>query len=558
MKNKRKKRNITLRPGAVVYGILYVYAVIMTQLLRNPISNVFFWFMVTAAPLSFAFMMIGKAVIQVYVHSDVSATEKMAPVEYEIRIINQSPVPYPFVEAIVTQPDGGGVRCSWQNICLSLIPFGGYIVKEKINFRFRGLYEIGVKELYITDVLHIFRLRVEFNNYSNVTVSPRALIMQGAGNRSVSDIPTPTVRVIDNRDLSEINNIREYRNGDSLKAVHWKLSTKSEELQVKEFSTNNDRHTYIFADMSAPTPPPEIEKEEARVKLRRAVREARRKKALKGTGTFISGFFASLGEKRKKKKYLKNRARGINAGQMEAAEMIDRLIRETSAAGKKEKKKAKKEPEHDVMETVEALEKIIGEDTEKATRSELEEAQRRWGGVPKGEFADEMPEYCADGVAEITVAAAAKELRCGNLCTVIWFGRDGVESLELCDSADFDELCRRFASTPVVAKENRIGRLTDAIGEAANVTVKIVTANIDPVNLADYCAVPAAFGGAGCGCVTEVLLFDPWERYVSPVERQEYAADCKMRLRHAGADLYGLRETVSPDGASVLQSDELI
>ncbi len=555
--NKKGKRNITLRPGAIVYGILYVYAIIMTQLLRNPVSAVFFWFMVTAAPLSFAIMMIGKSVIQVYVHSDVSNTEKMAPVEYEIRVINQSPIPYPFVEAIVTQPEGSGVRCSEENICLSLIPFGGYIVKQKICFRFRGLYEIGVRELYITDVLHIFRLRVEYNNFSNVTVSPRVLEMRGMGNRSVSDIPTPTVRVVDNRDLSEINNIRDYRNGDSLKSVHWKLSTKSEELQVKEYSTNNDRHTYVFADMAAPTPPPEIEKEAARVKLRRAMREAKRKKVLKGTGSVLTSFFSSLGEKKKKKKYLKNRAKGIDANRIEAIEMIDRLIEETSSK-RKDKKEKKKEPEHDVMETVEALEKIIGEDTEKATRSELLEAQRRWGGVPLDEFADEMPEFCADGVAEITTAAVAEELRAGNRCTVVWYGRDGICCMEICDSADFGELCRRFASTPVVARENSIAKLTDAIGEAVNVTVRIVTANIDPINLSDYCAVPASFGGAGCGCVTEVLLFDPSERYTSPAERREYVVDCKMRLRHQGADLFELRESTSPDGTVILQSEELI
>lgn len=555
MKNKQKKRNLTLRPGAAVYGILYIYAIIMTQLLRNPISSIFFWFMVTAAPLSFFVMLIGKSVIQVYVHTDVSATEKKAPVEYEIRVINQSPLPYPFVEAIITQPEGDGVRCTEEDICLSLVPFGGYIVKKKISFRFRGLYEIGVRELYITDVLHLFKLRVEFNNFSNVTVAPRTMEIRGVENRSVSDIPTPTVRAVDNRDLSEINNIREYRNGDSLKSVHWKLSTKSEELQVKEFSTNNDRHTYLFADMSAPTPPPEVEKEARRVRLVRALRAARRKKVLKGTGSAVADFFGAFSSKRKKKKYLKKRAEGMKAEQIEALEMIDRLISETTAKGRRRAEKEKNAVKtEDISKTVEELEKLLG-DSEKATRSALDEARRRWGGSPKEEYADEMPEYCADGVAEITVAAAAREIKAGNKCTVIWFGRDGICSMELCDSGDFDELCVRFASTPVVPKENRIGRLTDAIGEAVNVTVKIVTPNIDPANLADYCSVPAAFGGAGCGCVTEVLLFNPSERYTSPAEREEYAADCRMRLRHAGAELYTVRETVSPDGTSHLHSE---
>lgn len=558
MKKSKKKRNITLRPGAIVYGILYVYALIMTQLLRSTVSNVFFWFMVTAAPLSFAVMMLGKSLIQVYVHSEVSATEKNAPVEYEIRVINQSPIPYPFVEAVITQPVDAGVRCSEENICLSLIPFGGYSVKETVNFRFRGLYEIGVKELYITDVLHIFRLRVEHNNYSNVTVSPRVMSIRREDRRSVSDIPTPVVRVLDNRDLSEISNIREYRNGDSLKSVHWKLSTKSDELQVKEFSTNNDRHAYVFIDMSAPTPPPEIEKEAARVKLRRAMREAKRKKALRGTGTYISGLISALSQKRKKGKYLKNRAKGISADRLEAMEMIDKLIAETSGKSKdKKEKKVKKDSAAEALKTVEELEKIIGEDTERATRTAIEEAEKKWGGMPKREFEDEMPEFCADGVTEIAMAVVADELRSGNKCTAVWFDRDGVRTMEMLGPEDFDSLLVTFAKTPVVPKERSVEGLTDAIGEAINVTVRIVTANIDPVNLASYCSVPASFGGAGCGCVTEVLLFNPAERYKSPAERNEYIADCKMRLRQTGAELSEICEEVSPDGAVSLISAEL-
>ena len=556
MKKEKKKRNLTLRPGAVIYGVLYVYAVILTQLLRSPVSNVFFWFMVTAAPLSFLFLIIGKSVIQVYVHSDVSNTEKLSPVEYEIRVINQSPIPYPFVEATVTQPDNEGVRCNEERISLSLIPFGGYIVKEKISFRFRGLYEIGVKELYITDVLHIFRLRVEYKNYSNVTVSPRVLGIRKRGERSVSDIPTPVVRVLDNRDLSEINNIREYRNGDSMKSVHWKLSTKSDELMVREFSTNNDRNTYVFADMSAPTPPPEAEKEAAREKLKKAQKTVNRKRVLKGTGNIFTGIFAALTEKRKKQKYLRYRSKGIDADRIEAMEMINELINETS--GKKKKDKKENKEEYDALKTVEALEKIVGEETERITKSELLEAHRRWGGVPKEEFSDEMPEYCADGVAEITAATVAEELRQGNKCTVVWFGRDGVCAADICDTSDFDDLCVKFASTPVVEKEKNITKLTDAIGEAVNVTVRIVTANIDPVNLGEYCSVPASFGGAGCGCAVEVLLFNPSERYVSVSEREEYIADCKMRLRHAGADLTEMTEVPSSDNGAVLCASELM
>ena len=112
-------------------------------------------------------------------------------------------------------------------------------------------------------------MRVDINNFSNVTVYPRKLEFEKDTQSAVSDVPSPTVRVLDSRDKSEISNIREYRMGDSLKTIHWKLSSKSEEWQVKDYNTNNDRHTYIFVDLAAPTPAPEVKKEEARKLLKK-------------------------------------------------------------------------------------------------------------------------------------------------------------------------------------------------------------------------------------------------------------------------------------------------
>ena len=59
-KSKRKSR-LTLRPGAAVYGALFLYALLMTQLLKNPASAVFFWFIVIILSVSFAAVPTGHA-----------------------------------------------------------------------------------------------------------------------------------------------------------------------------------------------------------------------------------------------------------------------------------------------------------------------------------------------------------------------------------------------------------------------------------------------------------------------------------------------------------------
>jgi len=579
--NKQKKKPaITLQWGSAVYFVLYLYALLMTQLLRNPISNVFFWFMVIAAPLCFFIMLIGRAAIQVYVMTDRQATEKLSPIEYEIRVLNNSPLPYPFVEAIMSKPRDDGVRCLHQRLVLSLIPFGGYSVKSNVSFRYRGLYEIGVHELYICDPLRLFKMRVDINNFSNVTVYPRKLEFEKDNESAVSDVPSPTVRVLDSRDKSEVSNIREYRLGDSLKAIHWKLSSKAEEWQVKDYNTNNDRHTYIFVDLAAPTPAPEVRKEEARKLLKKLTKNKKSSEDGEGEEKItlrdrIEAFFEDIEEKKRERRYRRRRQKGTSARDIETIDMIDSLIKETSSKKKKAKKdnkKAKKADSPDTQtkeaengetaeEMIARLTEIAGDDKKKATEDELTRAKRAWGGIVKAEFEDELPEFCADGVIEIAVAAMNSEIKKGNKCTVVWYdSRDdrGICTVDLCELSDIDDTYLRFASAKVVSSDKRICDLTGVIGEAVNVTIRIITANIDPESIAQYCSVPTMFGGAGTGCVSEILLFNPCDKYLSARERLEYTNSARLQLKMNGLSLSDIIEVQQADGRAVLIQSDII
>jgi len=557
-KSTKRESPIKLQWGAAVYFVLYVYALLMTQLLRNSVSAVFFWFMVIAAPLSFFIMFIGKAAIQVYVMTDKNQTEKLAPIDYEIRVINASPLPYPFVEVIMSKPSEDGVRCLHQRLVLSLIPFGGYSVKNTVYFRYRGLYEIGVHEVYICDPLRIFKMRVDFNNFSNVTVYPRKLELDKDNESAVSDVPSPYVRTLDSRDKSEVSNIREYRIGDSLKSIHWKLSSKAEELQVKDYNTNDDRHTYIFVDLSAPTPPPEIKRDEARKELKKLESKAEGRMSLKER---ISAFVSASRENKRAHKYRRRRQRGSTAKDVETIEMIDALILETSGKGLRNKKKSDVDdliaPKDKLSaeEMISKLSGIVGDDTKEATADELLEAKRAWGGIVKEEFEDELPYFCADGVIEIAVAVMERELKRSNKCTVVWYDKrsdTGYYCTTLADLAGFDDTYLRFSSAAVTPEEKKICDLTGVIAESVNVTVRIITANLDPSSVSQYCAVPTVFGGAGTGCHAEVMLFNPTDKYESPLERLDYCANARLELRQNGIALSEIIESQQSDGRVVL------
>lgn len=590
MNNKESGRHFQLLAGFWVYAVLLVIAFLATQAMRHPISAVLFWFLFLLPIVSIVCARIGCSAIQVYVSSEAARVEKDQVVGYEIRVINNAPIPYPFVEAYITQPREDGIRCLKRKIYLSLAPFGGYIINKAISFRYRGLYEIGVSDIYICDMLRLVRMRVVIDNYSNVLVFPRMLNVASEDHHAYTEMPSvhaPTATV----EMAEAANIREYRQGDSQKTIHWKLSSKTEELQVKDFSINRDRNVYIFADLAEATPCPEVKRRTAIKQMKKTLKLKEKKKirlrdaafvvAIDGAeklGSKIKGGFKSIFKKKDKKQ--RRRVKG-DEDTMETIDAIDRLISDTAFASAKRRKAfkeaQKKEKNAEFLLKKEAiLENLAAEEAaEKAVIDKLyesineltadddtpmlDDAIMAWGGKPKSEYEDDMAEFTADGVVEIALSAVKRELSRGNKCTLVWYdSREdrGFSHYNISSPIELEAAFNKFASAPTVPCEKKITDLIRIVSESMNVTIKFVTSNIDPISLSEYCVVPAMFGGAGAGCTCEVMLFNPEARYTNPIARREYGATCKERLIGCGIHMTEFKYVKTDDGASTLISVE--
>lgn len=112
MDNYTKRPLVKFHKAAVFYALLLVFSLIFTQALRATASAVLFWFLVLVPILSLIYVLVGNALVRIYVSSSTTKLEKMQPLEYELRIVNASPFAYPFIEAVVSIPENDGVRCT--------------------------------------------------------------------------------------------------------------------------------------------------------------------------------------------------------------------------------------------------------------------------------------------------------------------------------------------------------------------------------------------------------------------------------------------------------------
>ncbi len=566
MKKYSSRRGFTVLPGAILYAAVLVFALVFTQILRTSITNTLFWFLLILPVLSLLHALLGRTLLQVYVMSDVTSAEKLTPVEYEIRVINTSPLPFPFVDALTVSPNAGGVRSNDALLSLSVVSFGSYSMKQTVTFPYRGLYEIGVRDLYVTDILRIFRIRKRIDNYSNVTVMPRRLTTS-ARRPYAAELSPQNASKNDSAEKSDVGNIREYIPGDSLKSIHWKLSSKTDELEVREFNSSTARRVFIFCDLSVP----EVREADNAVQSEDNAPLAIRKQRTLRYNTELAGDDdpdkISLGEvigdaakdaanavtkKRIAAKKRRSVRRGMSAEHAETVGMIDELIASTA---RKKVKKSKSVPENDdaavdntpVQPSFSARrlaarikEVSSGGGIEKHYKYTLRDTDMTAEGSVRDEYANEYAELLADCTVETAIAVLLDEARHGSECTIAWFDSRsdaGCEVFDITDQNDVEAAVSRLSTAPVQTSGMKVCELLDIAGQASNVTMRIVTPNMSPADVSDYSSVPAKFGGSGAGAQVQVFLSCPDTIYEDSNVRASYIESCRLTLLHSGVML---------------------
>ncbi len=459
-------------------------ALIFTQALNNAFSHILFIFLVFLLPVLFLYMLTAKMSLSVYMMTDAATVEKHQPYEYHFRVNNNSIFAYPFVEAQMWLPQANSVRCTMRTVRLALAPFSSYDVGNEVRFRFRGTYDISVKCFYVYDFFRLMHVRVDVENYNQVYVLPRKLNLDEAAAQAISDSVARTVRSPISYDRLEVSDIRDYRMGDSLRSIHWKLSSKSEQMIVKEYNTGTANITNVYCDLARTfpdTPPKPVTLEELTRKQEKAQRKA---------------------EKRK--------------------------IKSAVAAAKDQGIKLTREQKDAMREELRAA-------AEQARMDALPERQEEHL-LAKDVYYEDMNEYLADGVVELTVAVLLEEFRNGKIVNLMWFDRRseaGAYCVTLHGKEDFELILREFATAPLCAPEDTVARLCAMAAETQSTKQIFVTGAIDRASVSALCSIPGMTEGATFGS-SQVMLYNPEERFANRAQRLRYIEGCRGQLAENG------------------------
>ena len=192
------------------------------------------------------------AVIQLMlVSADFRAARVTVPKELSfdlfIRVCNRFIFPAVPVELLCSLPDADAGLFSDKRLFVSLPPFGSADIAVRCRHRFRGSYNGTIKRIYVVDPLRIIRVSKRFEKTTQLIFLPRKLNMESLIFRSAVE-QSFTQKQLRSADKEDFSHVREYRDGDILQMVHWKLTAKQDELMIKQFDSVTDLRAAILCD----------------------------------------------------------------------------------------------------------------------------------------------------------------------------------------------------------------------------------------------------------------------------------------------------------------------
>ena len=201
--------------------------------------------------LSFFILIYRKYTIKASIKVPISISEQGKYNLVKLIITNKSPIPVGRMKAIIQVEDTLIGKKKKYVMKLAMVPKGEHVFESNVAFSGAGNYEICIKSLRVYDFTGLLYGRIKVAKWKNVQVMPKLYDVPVALTEATKHFYGEADLYEDNRagnDVNEVLQVREYKAGDRLQNIHWKMSAKQDDLMVKENSMPKSCPVVLFMD----------------------------------------------------------------------------------------------------------------------------------------------------------------------------------------------------------------------------------------------------------------------------------------------------------------------
>ncbi len=236
----------------LVYLAIIVAGFVFSQALYDSVSLLTLIVLLAFPFVTILLSVISFPLINVKILSSCHSLCRFDNFTVRIKMCNSSPFVSPNFKIYCSVPDSQGQKI--EKVCFVVnapcARFGHF--DYNCFFANRGVYTLKVDYVEYYDFLKLVKIRKKVNREISVVSKPAVIelpmhITSERQNQDNSNV-LGTSLVIDGGDMV---GVRDYVHGDNIKNVHWKLSSKHENLVMKAFAEDIYDQAYIVVDMSS-------------------------------------------------------------------------------------------------------------------------------------------------------------------------------------------------------------------------------------------------------------------------------------------------------------------
>ena len=227
-----------------VLGVLWVLSLVVISLYGGAISYGIFFGLTLLPVISLIYLFCVYVRFKIYQETDSRNLVCGQPTPYFFILQNEDWFAYTGIR-VKMHSSFSYAEESFENVEYVLLPGDKITCETKLVCKYRGVYNIGVKEVVLTDFLFLFEVSYAVSGQIKAVVTPK--IVQLKELKSISDLPMLLQRNTSGSTEPDIP-VRDYVEGDSLKQIHWKATAREQKLKVRTVTGKENQGISVFCD----------------------------------------------------------------------------------------------------------------------------------------------------------------------------------------------------------------------------------------------------------------------------------------------------------------------
>ncbi len=171
---------------------------------------------------------------------------------FKVHFVNHSRLPLARVEVVFTLTNVTGATDSHMHVCLALAPREELDYGFDVAFNHIGTCEVRLESLRVYDPLCLFYSTNRCQKTYVIAIAPHRYPLRKLAEFAISKKESQKQSQPIVTDDMDYAGVRDYVPGDPIKAIHWKLSARTDHYFTRLFEMNGTPGLSVFVDTSSP------------------------------------------------------------------------------------------------------------------------------------------------------------------------------------------------------------------------------------------------------------------------------------------------------------------